>query len=207
MRREEALDKLNLLVGADVHDLAKRHSVGVRYANGHVNKGWAGHAFERYLGLPLNSAQAPNFGSWELKVIPLKRKKSGALAFKETMAITMIDAPYVALTPFEDSHLLTKLHRAVIVARVVGETVDDPSIIHSISCLDLNPGCESYEIVKRDYEEIRACIRDPQRGFNSLSGHMGAYVQPRTKGPGRGSVSRAFYARKVFLERFICIDR
>lgn len=33
------------------------------YVEGRKNKGWAGHTLERYLGLPLNSLRALNFGS------------------------------------------------------------------------------------------------------------------------------------------------
>jgi hypothetical protein len=32
---------------------------------------------------------------------------------------------------------------------------------------------------------------------------MGQYVQPRTKGAGHGSISRAFYARPLFLSKFM----
>ena len=201
MERDEALRRLNELVGRDVHELAAHHRIPLRGASGKVNKGWAGHVFERYLGLPLNTAQAPNFGSWELKVIPLKRTRHGTLSFKETLAITMIDAPQVAVTPFDQSHLLTKLRRAVVVARIVGHDVDQPSFIHSVTPFDLSG--DHYTIVRQDYEEVRSCINDPGRGFSSLTGHMGTYVQPRTKGAGHGSTSRAFYARPLFLSLFI----
>lgn len=184
MEREEALKRLNELVGREVHELAAHHRIPLRGASGKVNKGWAGHAFERHLGLPLNSSQAPNFGSWELKVIPLKRNTNGTLSFKETLAITMIDAPQVAVTPFEESHLLTKLRRAVVVARIVGYDVDQPSLIHSVTPFDLSG--VHYANVRQDYEEVRSCINDPGRGFRSLTGSMGTYVQPRTKGAGHG---------------------
>lgn len=36
-------------------------------------------------------------------------------------------------------------------------------------------------------------------GFSSLTGKMGILVQPRTKGAGHGSISRAFYARTTFV--------
>jgi len=74
MERKEAIEKLKKLVGKELHELAYEYNVTI-YRNGRVNKGWAGHVFERYLELPLNSAQSPNFGSWELKSIPLKYKK------------------------------------------------------------------------------------------------------------------------------------
>jgi len=96
--------------------LAEKYNVTI-YCNGKINKGWAGHVFERYLELPINSAQSPNFGSWELKSIPLKYKKNGELTFKETMAITMINPINVCQKTFEESHLLAKLRKAVVVAR------------------------------------------------------------------------------------------
>jgi len=71
------------------------------------------HIFERYLELPINSAQSPNFGFWELKSIPLKYKKNGELTFKETMAITLIDPVNVCQKEFEDSHLLAKQNKNI----------------------------------------------------------------------------------------------
>ena len=160
-----------------------------------------GHVRERYLGIPINSSQSPNFGSWELKSIPLKKSRSGELKFKETMAITMIDAYQVARTSFEDSHLLSKLRKAVCVSRIVGASFDEPTYIHSVSMIDLHG--DLYEAVKQDYKDVQACLNDPNRGFSCLTGSMGKYVQPRTKGAGHGSTSRAFYARPLFLAEFI----
>ncbi|OSI17736.1 hypothetical protein BV912_10845 [Neisseria dumasiana] len=168
-----------------------------------MNKGWAGHVVERFLELPLNSAQSPNFGSWELKSVPLKTLRNGNLAFKETMAVTMIDPVNVCQKDFEDSHLLSKLKKAVVVARTVGRTVDDPSFIHDIVEFDLDEGTELYTAVKADYDLVRQTLLNPSLGFNSLTGKMGRYIQPRTKGSGHGSTTRAFYARPVFLAQFI----
>ena len=202
MERTEAVEKLQQLVGKELHELANEYGVTI-YRNGKVNKGWAGHVFERFLELPINSAQSPNFGSWELKSIPLKYLKSRKLAFKETMAITMIDPVNVCQKEFKDSHLLAKLKKAVVVARIVGNTVNDPSYIHSIVEFDL---CDSlYEAVKADYDLVKDALLDPSQGFDSLTGAMGVYIQPRTKGAGHGSTSRAFYARPKFLKEFIKI--
>jgi len=201
MKRSEALQRLSTLKGVDLHSLAKQFEVTVLSPNGKVNKGWAGHVCERFLGIPINSAQSPNFGSWELKSIPLKRLKTGTLQFKETMAITMIDPYHVARTPFEESHLLAKLQKAVCVVREIGGSYSDPSFVHSVVALDLNG--ELYAAVKADYEAVQECLNDPRRGFAALTGRMGIYVQPRTKGAGHGSVSRAFYARPRFLAQFI----
>lgn len=201
MERKDALEKLQLIKDEDLHELAKKYGITVRKPDGKVNKGWAGHVCERHLGIPINSSQSPNFGSWELKSIPIKRTRNGELKFKETMAITMIDAYQVERTSFEDSHLLAKLKKAVCVVRIVGDSVDDPSYIHSVNYINLKG--QLYEDVKRDYELVQACLKDPNRGFEALTGKMGIYIQPRTKGKGHGSTTRAFYARKLFLEQFI----
>ena len=154
MEREAAISKLKLLEGRDLVSLAAQYEVTI-WREGKKNKGWAGHLLERYLGLPINSAQSPNFGSWELKIVPLKRLVNGRIKVKETMAITMIDPVNVKSThgqwvwqyagststitmidpvnvkstPFEQSHLLTKLKRAVICARLFESQDENRSIL------------------------------------------------------------------------------
>ena len=199
MERAEAIVKLNELRGQEMHSLAEKYKVTI-YKDGKVNKGWAGHVFERHLELPINSAQSPNFGSWELKSFPIKRLKNGDLQFKETMAITMIDPINVMQKEFKDSHLLSKLKKAVVVGRTVGNTVDEESFIYKI--VELNLKDELYDIVENDYNLVRNTLIANGGDIASLSGKMGIYIQPRTKGAGHGSVSRAFYARPKFLKLF-----
>ncbi|MCL2036797.1 MAG: hypothetical protein FWG83_05360 [Oscillospiraceae bacterium] len=86
-------------------------------------------------------------------------------------------------------------------ARIVGESYNQPTFIHSVTATDLND--ELFAAVRADYELVRECLNDPARGFSALSGKMGVYIQPRTKGAGHGSVSRAFYARPRFLAEFV----
>jgi DNA mismatch repair protein MutH len=199
LERLDAIEKLRTLVGADLRQLADLHQVTV-WKDGKKNKGWAGHTLERFLGLPINSAQSPNFGSWELKQVQLVPKRDGMLRVKETMAITMIDPINVVAKPFGESHLLAKLQKIVVVARVFESQADDRSLLHSVAEFDLSEP-EIYQQVKADYELVReTIIRD---GFSSLSGSMGVLVQPRTKGPGHGSISRAFYARSHFVARIL----
>jgi len=118
MERDIAIKKLKELEGTDLVPLASKYAVTI-WKKDKKNKGWAGHVLERYLGLPINSAQSPNFGSWELKIVPLKKSVNGRITVKETMAITMIDPYNVANTPFEQSHLLAKLKKAVVCARLL----------------------------------------------------------------------------------------
>ena len=199
MDREEAIQKINMVVGKDLRKLADEYNITV-FKDGKKNKGWAGHVIERVLGLPLNSSRSPNFGSWELKVIPLKYLRDGTLTVKETMAITMIDPVYVANTPFRQSHIYAKLTKAVIAARVWESKEESSSLLYTVTKFDLGEE-EVYEQVKEDYKLVQKVIRE--QGFQKLTGKMGVYIQPRTKGAGHGSTSRAFYARTGFLKRFV----
>lgn len=200
MEREEAVKRIRELIGKDLRKLAPEYEITV-FKDGKKNKGWAGHVIERYLGVPINSSQSPNFGSWELKSIPLRYLKDGSLTVKETMAITMIDGYHVAHTEFEDSHLLAKLKKAVIVARIWVSQEEETSILHSVTTFDLGKK-EIYEQIKEDYNSVRDTIIN--KGFNALTGNMGVYVQPRTKGSGhKPKKTRAFYARTTFLKKFV----
>lgn len=199
MERTEAIRNINKIVGRDLRELASKYNVTV-FKEGKKNKGWAGHVIERYLGLPINSAQSPNFGSWELKTICLKYLRDKSLTVKETMAITMIDPYNVERTEFENSHLLAKMQKIVIVARIWESQLEKKSILYATTTFDLG-NTEIYNQVKADYDIVRETIIT--KGFSALSGKLGVYIQPRTKGAGHGSISRAFYARVPFLMQSI----
>ncbi|MFO8101538.1 MAG: MvaI/BcnI family restriction endonuclease [Dehalococcoidia bacterium] len=201
MERQEAITRIKQIVGVDLRELADKYRVTV-FKGEKKNKGWAGHVIERYLGLPLNSAQAPNFGSWELKTISLKYLKNHELTVKETMAITMIDPYNVERTEFENSHLLAKLKKIVIPARIWISPKEESSILFAVTDFDMDDPM-IYAQVKADYDLVRQTIIS--KGFSALTGEMGIFIQPRTKGPGHGSVSRAFYARTSFLKRQIFV--
>ncbi len=195
LSRAEALRRIRLLSGQDLRPLADRYGVTV-WKNGRKNKGWAGQVIEQYLGLPQNSLQAPDFGSWELKVVPLVACAGGSVRVKESMAITMIEPAEVVANRFEDSHLYDKLRSMIVVARIFENVEDSSSILHSAAEFDLdNPSIRRQ--VEADYEAIREIIRT--KGFDTLTGDTGMYVQARTKGRGHGSRSRAFYARASFV--------
>ncbi len=196
MERQEAYQRLNAIIGHDLRAIADQHGVTVYTPQGKLNKGWAGHAIERHLGLAQNSSRAPNFGSWELKVIPLKRTKAGGYWPKETMAITMFDPVEVAQKAFAESHLYNKLKKALIVARTVEDDTQTHSYLHAITAFDLSDP-QVYEAIKTDYDTLCGILLAD--GFDALSGKDGRVIQARTKGAGHGSTSRAFYARKHFL--------
>jgi hypothetical protein len=117
----------------------------------------------------------------------------------------MIDPVHVVANPFEKSHLLTKLQKTVICARLFDSKKEEKTILHRVETFDLDDP-EVYETIRQDYELVRQTLMDPKKGFGGLHGEMGKYVQPRTKGPGHGSISRAFYARTGFLAKILHIE-
>jgi len=199
--RAEALARLKTLIGCDLVGLGAKSGITI-WKGDHLNKGWAGHTIERHLGLALNSSRSPNFGSWELKVVPVRARPDGTFNVKETMAITMIDPVEVAARAFPDSHLFLKLERMIVVARVFESQAEAQSLCHLVTEFDLGDQ-DLYRQIKADYDLIRDVIRT--KGFNHLSGSMGVTVQPRTKGPGHGSTSRAFYARAALVAKILGI--
>lgn len=203
--KDYAIKKLSELIGKDLRPLSSKFGVTVfKDEKRHKgrNKGWAGQVLERHIGLSLCNIQAPNGGHWELKMVSLKKLKNGTIKPKETMQITMINPEQVKDTHFEDSHLLHKLREMVICARLYNDINETKSILLSCGKFDLNDK-ELYDQVKKDYELVQNTLRT--KGFHALTGAMGVYVQPRTKGAGHGSTSRAFYARPVFIRKILGI--
>ena len=158
------------------------------------NKGKFGQLIEKILGLKTNSLQTPDFGDFELKCIPLKRKKNGELTYKETVAITMINPNNIIENTFIESHLYDKLKKVLFVT-YIEDTIHGVHI-YEMDSIMFNEIQEDYDLVKQ------SIISD---GMNSLSGKMGKHIQPRTKGAGHGSKSRAFYGRTSFLSKIITL--
>lgn len=208
LTREEALGKLQQLIGRDLRQLASQYGITVFKINAGFNKGWAGHVIEHYLGLPPNSLQQPDFGDWELKIVPLIRRIDGRLFPKETMAITMISSEDVITKPFFQSHLYNKLSRMVVCGRLFVDRQESLTTLEKCETFDFNDHEDREMIyqIEQDYEDVRNILRQagsPREGLQQLSGRMGVHVQPRTKGPGHGSISRAFYMRTHSLARLL----
>lgn len=201
--RIEALRRIRLLSGKDLRPMADQFGVTV-WKNGKKNKGWAGHVIERFLGLAQNSLQSPDFGLWELKVVPLHRAGDGTVRVKESMAITMIETAEVVANNFADSHLYDKVRSMIVVARIFESVADTVSILHSAAEFDLDDPSIRKQ-VETDYETIREIIRT--KGVDALTGDTGKYVQARTKGRGHGSTSRAFYARASFVAHILNLQK
>ena len=199
MEREAAIQKLSNLVNKDLREFVDDYGITV-FKNGQ-NKGWAGQVIERYLGAPTSSSKEPDFGDWELKKISVWYNKKGKIRVKYPMAIAQIDEDNVRKYNFKNSSLLRKLRKMVIAATIWESAYQENVIFYGATMFDLDDNQQIYKQIESDYNLVRDKILNGK--FHELNGYMGKYVQPRTKGPGHGSTSRAFYARAAFLSEFI----
>ena len=198
--RRTACDTLKNYVGQDLFSLAKKHNVTVIAENGNINKGWKGLTLERVAGLRSNNKKAPNGLGWELKTASYVLK-NGMWAPKETMAITMIKCEDLEKDDFFHSHLWNKMKSLIFCAVAWNGKHSTNSSMLKITAMDFLETDELINEVKKDYEFIRNKLKT--QGKEALTSKDGKYVQARTKGPGHGSTSRAFYVRRCFLGK-IC---
>jgi len=199
LSRAEARARLDELVGRDLRALAALYGVTFERA-GQRNKGWAGQVVERFLGMAPDARQRPDFGDWELKVVPLVERMDGRLVPRETMAVTMFDDADLQSLEFEDSHLLAKLRCLVVVARLYIGPAESRSVVLGHAAFDLGDAALVADI-RADYEEIRWVART--HGLAALTGHIGRFIQPRPKGEGHGRGGHGFYARKALVARML----
>lgn len=195
--RSIAIENLKQYVGQDLRQLALDHGI-TTYETGKQNKGWKGLALERLAGLSNNNQKAPNGLSFELKSVSFREVK-GKLVPKETMAITMINPKELVEHSFFQSHCWAKLKSIILCAVEWTGKNAEGAILLDVTSLDFVEDADFIKEVEADYEFIRQKLI--KSGFDSLTGKDGRWIQARTKGPGHGSTSRAFYARKDFVKK------
>lgn len=195
--RAVAIKNLKEYIGQDLRALALEYGV-TTYETGKQNKGWKGLILERLAGLQTSISKAPNGLSWELKSVSFYKVKD-KLVPKETMAITMINPTELKETPFFESHCWAKL-KSIIFCAVMwhGKNAEKAELLE-VTSLDFSETDDLILEIKEDYEFIRDKLI--KKGFESLTGKDGKWMQARTKGPGHGSISRAFYARKNLVAK------
>jgi DNA mismatch repair protein MutH len=196
LTRPEAIERLEKIVGDDLRPMAEQHGITV-WKEGRLNKGWAGQVVEAYLGRSPNSDKAADFGEWELKVVSLVANAQGELRPKESMAIAMFTEAELEEQAFEESHLLEKLGKLIVVARLYSGPDESSSIVLGWALFDLEHPT-IYNQVVEDYEEARWVVRN--EGVHALGGGIGRLVQTRVKGgAGAGRGGHCFYARSQFV--------
>lgn len=195
--RTAAIKNLKQYIGQDLRMLALKHGI-TTYETGKQNKGWKGLILERLAGLETNVSKAPNGLSYELKSVSFHYVK-GQLVPKETMAITMVNPQELKEHSFYKSHCWDKLKSIVFCAVMWHGKNSERAELLKVASLDFAEDDELIQEIKADYDFIREKLI--KHGFKSLTGKDGKWIQARTKGPGHGSISRAFYARKGFVKK------
>lgn len=195
--RAVAIQNLRKHLGIDLASFAKEYGITM-YETGKQNKGWKGLVLERLSGLTNNNSKAPNGLSYELKSVSFSMQK-GKLKPKETMAITMLNPEELVRDDFFHSHCWAKLKSIVFCAVMWHGRDSERSELLQVTSMDFNESEELIMGIKADYDLIREKLIT--KGFDSLTGKDGVWIQARTKGPGHGSVSRAFYAKKNLVEK------
>lgn len=195
--RTTAIQNLRKYIGKDLRELALQHGV-TTFETGKQNKGWKGLTLERLAGLETNVSKAPNGLTYELKSVSFKHTKSGLFP-KETMAITMINQKELLEHSFFQSHCWSKMKSIVFCAVLwTGQDAESAKLLE-VTSIDFLETDELIKEIELDYEFIRKKLR--LEGFEALSGKDGKWIQARTKGPGHGSTSRAFYARTKLVHK------
>ena len=195
------MQNLEKHIGQDLATLAKKFGI-TTFIDGKQNKGWKGHTLERLAGLANDNKQAPNGLGFELKSVSFREVK-GVLVPKETMAITMLSPEKLIETSFFESHCWEKLKSLVFCACLWHGKHNEKSELLSVQSFDFIESNTLIAEIEADYEFIRQKLID--KGFSSLTGKDGKWIQARTKGAGHGSTSRAFYARKGLIKEIIKI--
>ncbi len=195
--RATAIKNLKRYIGQDLRKLALEHGI-TTYETGKQNKGWKGLVLERLAGLQTNISKAPNGLTYELKSVAFHHVKN-ELVPKETMAITMINPTELKAHSFFESHVWTKLKTIVFCAVMWHGKNSEKAELLKVTSLDFSETDELIQEIKADYDFIRRKLIT--KGFKSLTGKDGKWIQARTKGAGHGSTSRAFYARTKFVKK------
>lgn len=195
--RTIAINNLKKYIGQDLRKLALEYGI-TTYETGKQNKGWKGFVLERLAGLQNNISKAPNGLTYELKSVSFHKVK-GELVPKETMAITMVNPEELKAHSFFESHIWSKLKTIVFCAVEWNGTNSEESKLLKVVSLDFAEDDKLIKEMKADYDFIRNKLTT--QGFESLTGADGKWIQARTKGPGHGSISRAFYARIPLVKK------
>lgn len=162
-----------------------------------ANKGLPGIFLEDLLGIP-HTSNCLDCSDGELKLFPVKKLKNGNLVPKETIAVTMLSKDELTENDFSTSKCCKKMSRMMIVPYYrTGDTICymTPKVIDRSSA----DFAELYSTFEADYNAIRQNFLEN----GTLESKTGTLLQNRTKGPGHGSSSKAFYLRPVFMKKYI----
>jgi hypothetical protein len=113
----------------------------------------------------------------------------------------MINPQNLIDTPFFRSHCWEKLKSLVFCAVSWKGKHNIESKLLKVQSFDFLEDDVIIKEIEQDHEFVRE--KCATQGFGALTGTDGKWIQARTKGAGHGSISRAFYARKILIKEII----
>jgi DNA mismatch repair protein MutH len=133
-----------------------------------------------YFGIEPNSVQGPDFpeAGLELKTTPAKRAKSGKLAAKERLVITMIDYMTVVGEKFETSTLLEKSSDVLLITYLYDKEKDPLDYIIEVA-MEWGLPEEDMPVFKEDWETVVNKVRAGKA--HEISGSDTLYLEACTK--------------------------
>ena len=164
------------------------------------NKGSPGLLLEQLVGIPPTS-NCLDCLDGELKVFPVKQLKNGLFVPKESIAVTMLSTEELRTNDFASSKCFKKMNRMLVVPYFrSGET------IRYMTPVLLDSALPEFKSVYSIFEEDYTTIRSQYVESGVLESKTGVFLQTRTKGPGHGSLSRAFYLRPECIKQLVSLN-
>jgi DNA mismatch repair endonuclease MutH len=160
-------------------------------------KGVVGRIYEACFDIPQNSRPGPDFegAAIELKSVPILFSGSEARA-KERISVGMIDFDGLALETWETAHARRKLERLLLIF-YRWEPFRPIASFKTLAAGIWSPDTESWSGMKADWELIRGLVVAGRR--DEVSESLARLLGAATKGPGHGSISRAWSLKQPFV--------
>jgi DNA mismatch repair protein MutH len=190
---EATMTRITIKEAFDV--LTKSYEAGdfENFCKSDINKGLTGLLLEKALGIPASGANI-DCSDGEIKTFQVKKLACGTLKTDQTIAVSMVDICHVKEHDFDNSKYAEKLETVLFVPKWKESnglaSFGRPKLV----CL-----AKEYPILWQRIRDDYNMIRDMMIQGETISGSNGIILQSRTKGPGHGSTSRAFYLLPHFL--------
>lgn len=175
--KESVIAYAGMLVGHTLREVTDAGSI----EDPMVRRGAFGDSVEySYFGIEPNSVQGPDFpeAGLELKTTPVKMTKSGKLAAKERLVITMIDYMSVVDEEFETSTLVDKA-RDILLVTYLYERGKDPLDYVVELATEWGLPEEDMPVFKEDWETVVGKVRAGKA--HEISGSDTLYLEACTK--------------------------
>ena len=162
-----------------------------------ATKGVVGRIYEACFDIPQNSRPGPDFegAAIELKSVPILFAGSEARA-KERISVGMIDFEGLALETWDTAHARHKLERLLLIF-YRWEPFRPIASFQTLAAGIWSPDAESWSGMRADWELICGLVVGGRR--QEVSESLTRLLGAATKGPGHGSISRAWSLKQPFV--------